>query len=280
MIPNIFHFVFGMSPDFGGKPFSLVHYLAIKSAIEVNKPEKVLFHYQYEPSGEWWDKIKPYLTLNKIEAPEEIFGNKLYHVAHKADVIRLQMLQEYGGVYLDCDVICIKPFHDLYTHEFVIGQQYKPKYVFYNSWLLRIATAIRRMNRKAFREAEVEGLCNAVMMSQPHSRFIDLWIDSYRTFRSKGKGDIYWGEHSVFIPLALAEKNPTLLHITNARTFHFPLYNGLGLKYLFEKTAAFPEAYAHHVWESHSWNDYLQHLTPESIKTQDTTYNLIARRFL
>jgi hypothetical protein len=27
MIPNILHFVFGMAPDFGGKPFSLPHYL-------------------------------------------------------------------------------------------------------------------------------------------------------------------------------------------------------------------------------------------------------------
>jgi hypothetical protein len=35
-IPNVFHFAFGFQSDFGGKPFGLVHYLAIKSACEVN----------------------------------------------------------------------------------------------------------------------------------------------------------------------------------------------------------------------------------------------------
>jgi len=38
MIPNIFHFCYGFTKDFGGKPFSLVHYLALKSAYEINRP--------------------------------------------------------------------------------------------------------------------------------------------------------------------------------------------------------------------------------------------------
>jgi hypothetical protein len=90
MIPNILHFVFGMAPDFGGKPFSLVHYLSVKSAVELNKPSVAYFHYQYEPNGEWWQKAKQLLTLNKITAPESFMGQPLYHVAHKADVVRLQ----------------------------------------------------------------------------------------------------------------------------------------------------------------------------------------------
>ena len=54
MIPNIIHFIFGMAPDFGGIPFSMVNYLAIKSAIDINKPETVIFHYEFEPEGSWW----------------------------------------------------------------------------------------------------------------------------------------------------------------------------------------------------------------------------------
>ncbi|HEX5668150.1 MAG TPA: hypothetical protein VFX73_05050, partial [Chitinophagaceae bacterium] len=99
MIPNIFHFVFGMKPDFGGKPFNMVHYLAVKSAAELNQPDRMYLHYQYEPTGEWFEKARPYLTLNKITAPDTIHGNKLFHVAHQADIVRLQMLQEHGGIY-------------------------------------------------------------------------------------------------------------------------------------------------------------------------------------
>ena len=82
MIPNQFHFIFGLKEDFGGKPFNILHYLAIKSAYDLNKPDAIYFYYTYEPSGEYWDKAKPYLTLVQVEAPTEIFGNPITHVAH------------------------------------------------------------------------------------------------------------------------------------------------------------------------------------------------------
>jgi hypothetical protein len=279
MIPGIFHFIFGMSPDFGGKPFSLVHYLAIRSAIDVNQPKTVFFHYQYEPKGEWWEKIKPFLTLNQIEAPQSIFGNRLYHVAHQSDVVRLQMLQKHGGIYLDLDTICVKPLSPFLDASFVIGQQFKPKYVFYDHHLLRLLTGLRRMNAEAFRGAKVEGLCNAVMLSEPNSEFVNRWLNSYHSFRSKGR-DQYWGEHSVFLPQRLADENPGLLTIAGPYAFHYPVYNRLGMTYLFKKKRYFSKAYVHHLWESHSWDKYLRHLTPEKIKREDTTYNLLARRFL
>jgi hypothetical protein len=34
MIPRILHLCFGMSPDFGGKPWSLVHHVCLSSALE------------------------------------------------------------------------------------------------------------------------------------------------------------------------------------------------------------------------------------------------------
>jgi len=93
-----------MAPNFGGKPFSLVHYLSIKSAVDLNKPEQAFFHYQYEPIGEWWEKAKPLLRLNKIDAPTQIMGNQLYHVAHQADVVRLQI----NIKNLSCSFVCFR----------------------------------------------------------------------------------------------------------------------------------------------------------------------------
>jgi signal recognition particle subunit SEC65 len=279
MIPNYLHFVFGMAADFGGKPFSLIHYLAIKSAIEVNQPEKTFFHYQYEPNGDWWQKIKPLLTLNQLEAPAQIFGNKLYHVAHQADVVRLQVLHQYGGIYLDLDTLSKKPLTPFLNNQFVIGEQFAPKYAFYNHHLMRIAVGIKRMNKQAFTQPAVEGLCNAVMLSAPESKFVTLWLDAYKTFRSKGR-DAFWGEHSVFVPKDLAIANPQLLTIANPYCFHYPLYSHLGLKYIFEKDKDYPNAYLHHVWESHSWEKYLKNLTVDDIKSRNTSFNRIARNFL
>ena len=98
MIPNEFHLVYELKEDFGGIPFSLMHYLCVKSIVDVNKPKVINYYYKYEPTGKWWDLARPYLNLVQIEPPEEIFGNKIYHVAHQTDVIRLQLILEYGGI--------------------------------------------------------------------------------------------------------------------------------------------------------------------------------------
>jgi len=55
---SIIHFCFGMTPDFGGRPFSLSHYLAVRSAWEVLKPERMMLHCRYVPTGEWWERAR------------------------------------------------------------------------------------------------------------------------------------------------------------------------------------------------------------------------------
>jgi hypothetical protein len=276
MIPNILHFVFGLSSDFGGKPFSLIHYLAIKSAIVLNRPSDVLFHYQFEPSGEYWELIKNQITLNKIHAPDEIHGNKLYHVAHKADIIRLNVLYNSGGIYLDLDTISVKSLEEFRKHSFVIGQELQ----------LPIEYTIKEKIKKMIRHAtfrpfrlNVAGLCNAVMLAERGSVFIEHWLQSYVTFRSKGF-DAYWGEHSVTVPLKLSKIYPDLIHKVHPYAFHYPLHDDKGLSLLFEKTKLFPQAYVHHLWESASWEKYLKYLTVEKVLSVDTTYNLLARKYL
>lgn len=275
MIPNILHFVFGMAPDFGGKPFSLVHYLSVKSAVELNKPVEAFFHYEYEPEGKCWQKAKPLLTLNKIVAPGSFMGRSLYHVAHKADVVRLQALKETGGIYLDLDTISVKPLTALLNHSFVIGQELKPKYVPQN-WRQRIKYKLGLIKENS---KNATGLCNAVLLSERDSEFVNRWLNKYKTFRSKGR-DKYWNEHSVLVPEKLAAAHPEKLTQLSPYAFHYPLYDKAGLKLMFEEANAFPDAYLHHLWESFSWDKYLSQLTVEGIKNRDTTYNLIARKFL
>jgi hypothetical protein len=264
-----------MAPDFGGKPFSLVHYLSVKSAVDLNKPVAAYFHYQYEPEGEWWQKAKPLLTLNKIAAPDSFMGRPLYHVAHKADVVRLQALKETGGIYLDLDTISVKPLTDLLNHSFAIGQELKAAYVPKN-WRQRIKYKLGLIKESS---KNATGLCNAVLLSEKNSEFVNLWLDEYKTFRSKGR-DKYWNEHSVLVPERLATIHPEKITQLSPYVFHYPLYDKTGLKLMFEEVNAFSDAYLHHLWESFSWDQYLSKLTIEKIKTENTTYNLIARKYL
>ena len=117
-IPNIIHFIYGLKEQLD--EFELYRYIAIKSAYEVNRPDKIYFYYYYEPHGYWWDKIKPLLTLEKINIPTEIYNQKLYHYAHQTDIVRLEKLIERGGIYLDIDTICINSFKKLLKHDFII----------------------------------------------------------------------------------------------------------------------------------------------------------------
>jgi len=279
MIPNILHFVFGMAPDFGGKPFSLAHYLSVRSAVELNQPRSAFFHYQYEPEGEWWQKAKTFLRLHKIEAPETYKGRPLYHVAHKADVVRLQVLKEFGGIYLDLDTISLKPLSELLNHHFVIGQELKATYSPRNN-----RQKIKHSIRKTFGLVKAEpamqtGLCNAVLLSEKNSVFVNHWLEEYKTFRSAGR-DKYWNEHSVQVPERLAREYPEQITQLGPYAFHFPLYDQAGLKAMFEETHPFNSAYLHHLWESFSWEPYLSKLTPDYIRQKDTTFNLAARPYL
>jgi hypothetical protein len=281
MIPNTIHFVFGLQEGFGGKPFSFIHFLAVYTAWKVNRPERIMFHYAIEPEGEWWDKAKPYLTLNQIKAPTQIFGNTVTHYAHRADIVRLEMLKSHGGIYLDLDVVCINPFAPLLRRDFVMGIQ------------------------------QNTGLCNAVILSKPNAPFLSIWLEEYRNFDGRR-----WCFHSVELPYRLAMNHPSLCYILNKDMFFYPIHNDPVHHYLFglsvpwiSKMRSVAEsfvklalhvvglrrmkpgefalhglrgqewhyrklrrAYCVHLWESQWWSPYLVTLNPNVLCT--ATFNL------
>ncbi|MBD0258570.1 MAG: hypothetical protein ICV83_22880, partial [Cytophagales bacterium] len=185
-----------------------------------------------------------------------------------------EVLLQYGGIYLDLDTICVRPLVPLYGKSgFMIGSQLN-----HESFSLRLKRSVRSLDLGPVMSGQM-GLCNAVLLASRNNPFVKIWYDSYRYFRSKGR-DEYWHEHSVIVPRQLAATYKSLVKIASPYRFHYPIYDEDGLKNLFERTKVFPDAYVHHLWETLSWDRYLQHLTPEGISSVDTTYNVIARRHL
>ena len=277
MIPNIIHFVFGLEADFGNRPFMPFHYIAIKSAFEVNKPDKIYFVCAYEPKSEWFDKCKPFIEIVKIESPHQIFGNPLYHYAHKSDVIRLERLIEYGGIYLDLDTICVKPLKKFLEYDCVMGKEYTYISHYPKGLLNKILYRLKLLKPKPVKT--FVGICNAVILAKPNAEFLIRWYETYRYFRSIGRDD-FWSEQSVKIPGLLAQIYRDDIYIVSDNIFFNPSYNIEGLKKLFEKNLTFSEAYIHHLWESLAWEKYLEKLQINDIHTLDTTYNILARPFL
>jgi len=274
MIPNRIHFIFGLESFFGGKPFSFVHYLAIVSAQMANRPDEIVFHYAHEPDGEWWEQAKPLVRLSRVWAPTSVFGQRIVHYAHKADVLRLEILSSEGGIYLDIDTLCIRSFAPLFGHSTVMGVEPNA------------------------------GLCNAVILAERDAPFVNMWLNAYRDFKSND-----WRSHSVRLPYLIAKSHPELIHVVDEYSFFFPTYDdplylllwrpAIGLlgrakglskgivnvpyyafgdwpvriahylrapflsreKYL----ARLRQSYCLHLWESLWWEKHLRELTPAAL---------------
>jgi len=265
MIPNILHFIYLKNLDsIGNKSFGLSHYLSLKSAIEINEPAQAFLYYNEDQDGEFWIKAKELTTPVKVELPTSIFGVSIQHIAHSADILKYQVLLEKGGIYLDTDIIHKKPFTQLLKHDFVLGRQ---GYDGFDG---------------------VCGLCNAVILSSPNAQFLQKWLQGYDPkmsispfvgFRSKGYDDFY-SEMSSNYPQMLAKLMPDNIHLEPNESFYFPMYDQVGLRMIFEENHDFEKAFCHHFWESAAWEKYLQSLTIDQIKTQNTTYTTIAKKFL
>ena len=170
--------------------------MAIRSALQVNKGFVAKLYYNCAPNSRYWDLVKPDIELVHVDAPDEVFGNPVKLFAHKTDVLKLQLLLEHGGIYLDLDTICQRPFDPLLDGRVVLGYE----------------EAIANGSRTTV------GLCNATIISPPRSEFLHLWYEAYRNFVGGPSGDA-WNKFSVQIPMQLARDNPHLLRMEPAASF-------------------------------------------------------------
>ncbi|ORX56872.1 hypothetical protein DM01DRAFT_1284673 [Hesseltinella vesiculosa] len=208
-----------------------------------------MFHYHYLPTGDLFERAKPFLELHQVDLVPTIYDRRLSHFAHQADVIRLDVLRRYGGIYLDLDVISVKPMDDLLNHEFVMGQE-------------GVGGSV--------------GLCNGVILSQPNARFLQRWQQTYHTFNME-----QWNYHSVILPGKLAPYFKDEITIQNHTSFFWPLWDSPGLRAIFlEKSYDWADNYATHLWESAANPHLMKDLSEDVIMTIDNSLNCLLRRFL
>lgn len=239
MIPKRLHFCFGLAPDVGVDDWTLVNYVCVRSAVEQIRPDEVIFYFEREPSGPWWQLTRPLVTQRRVTAPRQIFGNALLHFAHRADVLRLEVLIRDGGIYLDTDVFVHRSFDDLLEHHAVIGQEGLGKVP--------------------------KVLCNAVILAELGASFLRRWLATYSTFRSKGF-DAHWGEHSLEMPMRLAAEHPDEITVLPVDAFHWPGPTHDEVRLLFlpgEREER--SVYANHLW-ARSSQKFTWDMTPGDVR--------------
>lgn len=269
-IPNQFHFVFGLKRQ--EAPFHLVHYLCLESCRVVNRPEKIFFYYHYEPHGRYWDLIRDKLVLVAVDLPvfplQYEYPDKImdqYRYAHLSDFLRLEMLLAEGGIYADIDTIFVNKIPEkLFSKAFVLGKESD------------IECAAPPHKRPS--------LCNALIMAEPNATFGKKWLSEM-----ENAFDGTWSNHSTLLPQRLSELYPEHIHVEPQYTFYKHMWTQEGIRTLLEGCDAdFTDVASMHLWSHLWWSKHRRDfsdfhggkITEHHIRRVDTTYNLVARKFL
>ncbi|KAF4592042.1 glycosyl transferase [Ophiocordyceps camponoti-floridani] len=267
-IPKIVHFVTGVDKP---NPISLITWLAVR-AVAANLGPNVeirLHHVFLSEDGPWWPDVRDRVKLVRhrpsfldnfthiVPPPAE------WHAAHKADVLRLQILKEHGGIYLDTDVILLRSLD-------VLLRGYRDVVMGYEGGHRR-------------------GLCNAVVLAKKGAPFLQRWYRSYDNFNPHD-----WSYNSVLLPAKFASTYPDEICPLSPAAFFWPtwtadqvawMHEPLNGDEVVEATAAiernggslFPGQLAYHATGSAR---FMRASTPSEILKEDTRFNLLVRRFI
>ena len=129
-----------------------------------------------EKNSELWSRIH----VLHLQVPTEIFGQKLnekWRFYHGSDFCRIRILMEYGGIYLDNDSFVIRSLNKYRKFECVVNWD------------------------------ENQSIGNQVIIAHKNSRFLQLWLDSYRFYRSD-----LWYYNGGEKPAELLKQHPELIH--------------------------------------------------------------------
>lgn len=128
IVPNVVHYVL-----FGDHYITYAHLISIMSVVRIQKPNQIVIHcdcaeMDADDDGNWNRIITEVnktneitLIINNITRPIEIFGKKIEHNYHASDVTRYRIMSEYGGIYIDNDVLITQPLNEFFKFEFTLS---------------------------------------------------------------------------------------------------------------------------------------------------------------
>ena len=249
MVPHIIHFIWLETPK--SRPFSLVNMIAIEAAEQVQSPDRIIVHCNREPvDNTYWDSIRPLVQIKSVDVPTSYGGTPIDHVQYQADVLRLEILQAMGGIYLDTDLILLKPITDLLDTELTLVEE------------------------------SPNSIANAVIIAKPRSIFLERWLDHMPdALRSP-----IWAYHAVILPGELLASDPMGTKVLGLEAF-FPL--DLKKNYLFDSAQEVIEeterrmasAYGIHIYETY-WEPILKNVDRTFMDTVDCIFTRRFRKYL
>lgn len=238
MIPKLIHFIYPWTEK--TRPWSIVNTLAVKTAISTYPNHEVII-WTNAPSS----VPLPFVTKRKCELPTHIGGAEILWPQYVSDVMRLQILYEHGGIYMDTDMISLR--------------QFKP----YDDTVLSFC----------WETAFCESICNAFMATPPGNEFIKGWLDRMPPAMKNPT----WAYGGVVVPCEMT-KDPFYDAYYNALSHRFFCPFDLSKNWMFdpalkqEAKDIMGNPCAIHIFETF-WRDIIKDITPEWIEKNDCLFS-------
>jgi len=224
-IPKIIHLLY-----FGETDFYNFHHRCVHSMLQYMPNYEIRIYNAKEPVGnKYWNDIKkqPNVKIVNINVPQYFDGFELKHFQYKADVVRLEVLYEHGGVYLDLDMIIIRPFDEVFTsgHSFYISKE----------------------------RAGHNCLINAFLAAKPKNEFLKIWLNEFKSGLRLG----IWAHHIRDSNKKLMDDHPHYEHKYRIKVLEGDVFMPLHWQdteaFISSETSEyiFPaESYGTHLWET------------------------------
>lgn len=177
LVPNVVHYV-----RYGKGDLSFFEFVSFLSVVRFVRPCVILIHGDALPTGDYWTYIlnlSPNIVHVRRDPPQFIFGEKISYKEHASDIMRIEALLLYGGIYLDTDT--------------VIVQSLKPFREFPCSMSLQSSGY----------------MSSAFIMSEPNATFLQKWLEGYKN-EYKVENYVY---NAMVYPKLLSSEFKDLIHV-------------------------------------------------------------------
>ena len=176
LVPNVVHYVW-----YSRGELSFVGFMSLLSVIRFINPCLIIFHGDTTPYGRYWDfivNISPIFIHLKRDRPQTVFGQQVGFSEHSGDIMRIEALLKYGGIYMDTDTVLVRPIDELRKYACVMSTQYRK-------------------------------LGSAFILAEKNATFLQKWMDGYRYKYIK----FDYTYNAMTYPQILALKYSNLIHV-------------------------------------------------------------------
>lgn len=262
-IPKIVHIAWLENPE-----LDFMTYLTIRSAIVSIRPERINLHYtSLNETNEWFLQLRDHLYLVQHDLQKEYRKEveENWEIQQITDLVRLDAIEKEGGIYLNKDVLALRPFDNLLNSntDVVMGHQ----------------------------GADRNALSNAVIVGRRGSAFIKRWRAGYGNFSAEEEN-----YPSSLLPKELSQQYPKEICALSPTAFFWPTWTKRHINYMHEHLSEseakdfakkvvsnngrlHQNQMAYCGWSQVASSD-LDGLDTESVRWYDTRFNILARRFL